>query len=103
MPLDDRESVAPLWFRDGARYARVEVRATRDGALEILSHEMGAGDRAVWGEDDHEVTLRLEPRDLAKLASALLTERCGGRADALEAVRAICEEHDVPVKVSVWT
>ena len=103
MSIGDPDRRTPLWFMDGARYGRVEARFEPDGGLEITHHEMGAADRAVWGEDDHEASLRLEPGDVAKLAMALLRERCAGRADALEAVREICDTHGVPAKFSVWT
>jgi hypothetical protein len=103
MSLGDRQVRSPLWFTDGPRYGRVDVRLTPGGGLEIRRHEMGAGDRDAWGEDDHEATLRIEPVEVAKLALALLTERYAGRADALEALIEVCETHGVIASHGVWT
>ena len=92
-----------LWFRDGARYGRVDVLLTADGGLEIRRHDMGAGDDAAWGLDDHEATLRLSSGAVARLALALLSEQYRGRADALEAVKALCEDEGIPAAHAVWT
>jgi hypothetical protein len=93
----------PLWFMDGGRYGRIDARRTSDGGLEILHREMGASDRAVWGEDDHEATLNIAPSDVAAFALALLSQRYAGRADALTALRDLCEDHGVPVAYANWT
>ncbi len=94
---------SPLWFMDGARYGRVEARLMADGGLEIRSHEMGAGERDVWGEDDAEATLRIAPADVARFALALVSGEYADRADAFNAIRALCETHDVPAAFAVWT
>jgi len=103
MSLGEREARSPLWFSDGARYGRVEARLTPGGGLEIRRHEMGGGERDVWGEDDHEATLQIAPGEVARLALALLTERYTGRADALEALIALCDAHGVEARHNVWT
>ncbi len=103
MPASDRLGRKRLWFTDGARYGKVEVRLSDGGGLEITRHEMGGGERAAWGEDDEEVTLELDVADVAKLALALLTERYKGKQDAVEQIRDLCDAHDVPAKYSVWT
>jgi hypothetical protein len=64
---------------------------------------MGETDLAEWGADDHEATLRVEARDVARLLLALLEDGYAGRADALQAVRALCEAQDIPAKFAVWT
>jgi hypothetical protein len=92
-----------LWFLDGARYGRVDLRLLADGGLEIRRHEMGAGDCDAWGLDDHEATLRLSPGAVARLAIALLAERYAGAPDALEAVKAFCEDEGIPAAHAVWT
>jgi hypothetical protein len=103
MSLPGHADRSPLWIADGARYGRVEARLTAGGGLEIRRHEMGGGERDVWGEDDHEATLQIAPGDVAALALALLTERYAGRADALEALAELCEAHGVAARHSVWT
>lgn len=103
MSLPGHQARPPLWFADGARYGRIEARLTPDGGLEVRRHEMGAGERDVWGEDDHEATLRIAPGDVAALALALLTERYAGRADALESLADLCDAHGVAARHSVWT
>ena len=92
-----------LWRMDGARYGRIDARITADGALEIRRHEMGATDMAEWGADDHEATLRVEARDVAALLLALLADGYADRADALQAIREVCETRDIPAKFGVWT
>ena len=95
--------MANLWFRDGARYARVDVRATACGGLVVTRHNMGAGLRDAWGQDDHEASLELSAEATARLAEALLAERFGGRADALEALKDFCEAHAVAARHGIWT
>jgi hypothetical protein len=92
-----------LWFRDGARYGRVDLRLLPDGGLEIRRHEMGSDERDAWGLDDHEASLRLSTGAVARLAFALLAERYAGRADTLEAVKAFCEDQGVAAAHAVWT
>jgi hypothetical protein len=101
--LAKAEPTALLWRKDGARYGRIDARIVDDGALEIRRHEMGAADMAEWGADDHEATLRVEARDVAKLLLALLEDGYAGRADAMQAVRELCETRDIPAKFAVWT
>ena len=101
-PLAGR-AAALLWRTDGARYGRSDVAATEPGGLEITHHDMGATDRAPWGEDDNELSLALPPAAVAELAIALLRERFGGQADALQAIRAYCEANDVETTLRAWT
>lgn len=95
--------MANLWFRDGARYARVDAQVTPSGGLIVTRREMGAGPRDAWGEDDHQASLELTPQAAARLAMALLAERYADRPDALEALKGFCERHAVPVRYGVWT
>jgi hypothetical protein len=92
-----------LWFTDGARYGCVDARIDRGLGLEIRRREMGAGVRDAWGEDEHEATLCLSPAAVAELALALLAERYNGRADALEAIEALCEAADISPVHKVWS
>ncbi len=92
-----------LWRTDGARYGRIDARLAADGALEMRRHEMGAAGMAEWGDDDHEATLRIEARDVAKLLLVLLEDGYAGRGDALQAIREVCETRDIPAKFAVWT
>lgn len=94
---------ALIWRTDGARYGRVDARVAADGALEIRSHDMGAAEMAEWGADDHEASLRIEARDVARLLLALLEDGYAGRADGLQAIRELCETRDIPAKFAVWT
>ena len=94
---------AALWRTDGARWGRSDVAATDQGGLDITHHDMGASDRAPWGEDDNELSLTLTPTAVAELAIALLGERFGGRPDALQAIRAYCEDHAVEAALRAWT
>ncbi|MDR3513869.1 MAG: hypothetical protein P4L73_19700 [Caulobacteraceae bacterium] len=103
MRLGDERTGANVWFADGARYGRVDVRFAPDGGLEVRRHEMGASDRAAWGEDDHEASLRLSPPAVARLALALLMERYAGRSDALEALKEFCEAQAIAADHDVWT
>jgi hypothetical protein len=103
MAFEDRTVRTPLWAMDGARYGRVDVRLTPDGGLEVRRHEMGAGDRAAWGDDDHEAVLEVAPRDVAQFALAMIKEAYAGRRDALEALLDLCEDHGVDVRHAVWT
>jgi hypothetical protein len=92
-----------LWRTDGARYGRCDVTATALGGLEITHHDMGAGEWAPWGVDDHELSLELPPSAAAELAICLLRDRFGGRSDAFEAIRAYCDEHDIDATLGQWT
>jgi len=92
-----------LWRTDGARYGRSDVSATSPGGLAITHHDMGASERAPWGEDDNEASLELTPSAAAALAISLLRDRFGGQAGAFEAIRAYCDEHDIDVVFSQWT
>ncbi len=104
LPPSEAEPPAPrregrrrvsLWFTDGTRYGCVDARIDRSLGLEIRQRDMGAGVRDAWGEDEHEAVLNLSPTAVAELALVLLAERYRGRADALEAIEALCEAADI--------
>ena len=92
-----------LWRTDGARYGRCDVTATPPCGLEVTHHDRGAGAWAEWGEDDRELSLELSASAVAALAICLLRDRFSGRSDAIEAIRAYCDEHDIDATLSQWT
>ena len=94
---------ADLWRTDGRRYGRIDVRLAPGGGLMVRRREIGAGDLAAWGEDEHEADLELSPDAVARLALALLQDRYVGQGDALEALRDYCEARDIPARHSVWS
>jgi hypothetical protein len=87
---------------DGARYRRVSL-ALEDGALVLTSHEMGASLEAAWGLDDEEITVRIAPDQLARLAQALIAERLAGGDDAGAVLGELCEEHGIDYRTACWT
>jgi len=88
---------------DGARYRRMTLELEADGAITLLSHQMGAGDAAPWGADDAEITVRLEPAAASRLAFALLTQILDGRTDGVRALLALCEAYGAEAEVANWT
>jgi hypothetical protein len=88
---------------DGARYRRVTLAIARDGAIVLSAHEMGADPRAVWGLDDDEVTLSVPRDQVGRLALALGAEILGGGGDAVRRLAEICEDHQIPCRISPWT
>jgi hypothetical protein len=88
---------------DGPRYRRVTLALSRDGALALASHEMGAAPEAAWGLDDAEVTLTVAADQLGRLTLALASELLAGRADAVDRLRELCEAHGVEARVACWT
>ena len=94
---------------DGARYRRVSLALEADGALLLTSHEMGASLEAAWGLDDKEITVRVAPDQLARLALALalaLARVAGQLAlgkDAVQALSDLCEEHGIDSRTACWT
>lgn len=94
---------ARLWSADGVRYERIDAQVLDDGRLRVRLQALGGSVRAAWGEDSAEKVLEIAPRDLASLTLALLAERLGGRRDAFEALRALCETHDIAVRLEDWT
>jgi len=102
-PAGDANRRVSLWFTDGARYGCVDARIDRGLGLEIRQREMGAGVRDAWGEDEHEAVLSLSPAAVAELALVLLAERYKGRADALDAIAALCEAADISTVRHIWS
>jgi hypothetical protein len=92
-----------LWRTDGARYGHSAIAATADGGLEITHHDIGAADRAAWGEDDNELGVTLTPAATAEVAMALLRDRFGGRPDAATAIHAWCEANGIEAILAAWT
>jgi hypothetical protein len=92
-----------LWFTDGARYGCVDARIDRGLGIEIRQREMGPSVRDVWGDDEHEATLCLSPAAVAELALVLLADRYKGRADALEAIEALCQAAEINPVHKVWS
>ena len=88
---------------DGARRCKLVLELDETGSLTLLSHETGAGALAAWGEDDEEVTVRLDAGATARLALALLAERLKGRRDALQALAELCEAHGLESETARWT
>ena len=87
---------------DGARYRRVAL-ALDGGDLVLSSHELGASLEAAWGLDDEEITLRIAPDQLARLALALVAERLAGGEDAVQGLSDLCDEHGVDYRTACWT
>lgn len=87
---------------DGARYRRVAL-ALEGGDLVLSSHETGASLEAAWGLDDEEITVRIAPDQLARLALGLLAERLAGGDDAVRALSELCDEHGVDYRAACWT
>ena len=55
-PVGGTRRVRPLLPpSDGARYRRMTLEQTADGALVLTSHDMGGSDLAPWGADDEEI------------------------------------------------
>jgi len=92
---------------DGARYRRVSLALEADGALLLTSHEMGASLEAAWGLDDKEITVRVAPDQLARLALALALALVAGQLalgkDAVQALSDLCEEHGIDSRTACWT
>jgi hypothetical protein len=88
---------------DGARYRRVSLALEQDGAMLLTSHEMGASLEAAWGLDDEEVTVRIAPEQLARLALTLVAERLAGCKDAVQQLNDLCDEHGVDCRTACWT
>jgi hypothetical protein len=103
MPASDQSKDRKLWFRDGARYERVDASIRPGGGLRISRRDLGPGAFAAWGGDEQEATLDLSPEAVAALALALLEARFAGRADALEAVREVCEEFGIVARYGLWS
>lgn len=101
MPVDTLERT--LWRRDGTRMAKIVARASRQGGVVVHLHEMGAQNHAEWGVDDREVSIELTPSGCAELVLALIEDRFGGRADALERFDEYCAERDIDGRRSDWT
>ena len=87
---------------DGARYRRVAL-ALEGGDLVLSSHDVGASLEAAWGLDDEEITVRIAPDQLARLALALVAERLAGGEDAVQALSDLCDEHGVDYRTVCWT
>ena len=98
-----RPGIVELTTRsDGARYRRVALALDR-GDLVLSSHELGASLEAAWGLDDEEITLRIAPDQLARLALALVAERLAGGEDAVQGLSDLCDEHGVDYRTACWT
>lgn len=103
MTRKDPSKAQNLWFLDGARYDRVDASILPGGGLRIRRRDLGPGEFAAWGEDEHEATLELSPEAVAALVLVLLKANFTGRADALEAVRDVCEAHGVEAQYGLWS
>lgn len=88
---------------DGARYRRVTLTVDRDGALTLMSLELGGGPLDPWGLDEEEVTLCVPPGQLGSLALALAAEVLGGGDDAVHRLGDICDRHGVGFQVACWS
>ena len=104
MRVTSRAHIVELAPRsDGARYRRVSLALEPDGALLLTSHETGASLEAAWGLDDEEVTVRIAPDQLTRLALALVAERLAGGKDAVQTLNELCDEHGVDSRTACWT
>ncbi len=95
-----RRLLAPT---DSARYRRMTLELDADGGITLLSHEMGGTDEAPWGVDDAEITVRLDPEAVGRLAFALLAEALKGRDDTVASLVGLCEAHGADPEVAHWT
>lgn len=88
---------------DGARYRRVTLSVDRDGALTLMSLEVGGGDLDVFGLDDLELTLHVPPTQVGRLALALAAELLADGEDAVSRLSDICDKHGVDCRVACWS
>ena len=103
-PLGGTRRVSPLLPpSDGARYRRVTLEQTTDGALVLTSHDVGGSDLAAWGADDEEITVTVAPADARRLTFDRLAALLAGRDDAVRVLLALCETQDLAPVVASWT
>jgi hypothetical protein len=99
-PRLTRRLLAP-W--DGAGYRKSSLELGADGSITLVRHDLGPGLEAAWGADDAEVSVRLAPDAVARLAFALLAETLADREDAAEVLAELCDTHGVSPIVARWT
>lgn len=95
-----RRLLAPT---DGARYRRMVLELTAEGGVTLHFHEMGGSEEASWGDDDQEITVRLDARSTARLAFEVIGDALQGREDGVAAFRALCDAIGVEPVVANWT
>lgn len=100
--MSDAQLDAELYRRDGEEYRSVRVTWYKDGSLSVHGHDMGPIVEKVWGDSDYEYWTRIPPEAFAKLAFALIRRHYMGRERAVEEIRDLCAEADVPHKFDTW-
>ncbi len=84
-------------YRDAAPGARrvIWVEGTDGGGVQLIAQDLGERVKEAWGDSDYEFWFAVAPDAVRPLLFALLADRFGGRADAVDAFRAWCVERGI--------
>ncbi len=73
----------------------VTLEQTEDSSVQIFCHDLGQAVREFYGDSDYETWLTVAPKEIPKLAMALLAEKFGGKSDALSELQKFCKALEI--------
>jgi hypothetical protein len=91
-----------IFRQEGENFRSIIVRMTREGGLEVEAQDMGKLVEEMWGDSDYEFWVKIPAEALPRLAMALVKQLYGGKASAVDDLRALCEAEGVPHSFDHW-
>lgn len=88
--------------REGTEFRSVRLTVEEDGAIRMDAQDIGPSVASVWGDDEYEFWVRVEPGALPKLAFELLREKFAGDTGAVGAFRDWCKARAIAHKFDSW-
>ena len=88
--------------QEGTEFRSVRLTLEDDGAIKMEAQDIGPTVTQIWGDDDYEFWVRVEPTSLAKLAFELLREKYSGQLGAVDAFRDWCRANGIQHKFDSW-
>ena|SRR5512142_2188672 len=89
--------------KHGADSRSVRLSIEAGGAVLMDAQDLGPLVKKTFGDDDYEFWVRVGPDALARLAFELLTDKYGGRTDAVDDLRRYCAARGIVHDFGTWT
>ncbi len=100
MKHDEQE--VELAVQRGQEFSSIRLYLKSDGAIELSGQDIGPTVREFFDHDDYEYMVAVSSSAVAKLAFELLKDRFTGNLRAVEALRAFCNERQIPSTWWTW-
>ena len=88
--------------QEGADFRSVRLQLQADGAVRMHAYDLVRAAEHADRRTEAEFAVTIPPAEVAKLALVLLTEKFGGRLQAVTEFRDFCKHHEIVNTFDTW-